>query len=92
MMFARFATARKIKVVVSSTFESGVGILMLINFAAALNREDVPVGLDTLGWFESDVLAKPLAIGSNPIRLEDLPRTIDLDSLNPDLISEVNRA
>ncbi len=92
MMFARFASARGMKAVVSSTFESGVSILTLINFAAALNLGDVPVGLDTLDWFEADLLARPLGIDAGPVDLNRIPRTVAIDSLNPDLIREVHRA
>jgi len=91
MMFIRFATMRGIKTVVSSTFESGVGMLMLINLAAALNRGDLAVGLDTLDWFEDDLLASPIAVKSGLIDLDVLPPTIDIDILNRDLLEEVHR-
>lgn len=91
MMFARIAIARGGKAVVSSTFESGVGVLALINFAAALGNPDVPVGLDTLGWFEQDLLVPPLIFGPGLIELNDLPTAITIDSINPDLIDEVTR-
>ena len=44
------------RVVISSAFESGLGLAMLANLAAAVNRGRIPVGLDTQSWFQADTL------------------------------------
>jgi O-succinylbenzoate synthase len=59
-MFARQAREMKIKVIVSSCFESSIGIAALAQFAAAYNTSDTPAGLDTLSWFEHDLLEEPI--------------------------------
>ena len=57
--WAELARRRQLKVVVSSAFESGVGLAALANLAAALNPDDVPCGLDTYKWLAKDVIAHP---------------------------------
>jgi o-succinylbenzoate synthase len=56
--FARAAREMSIKVVISSTFESGIGIAALVHLAAAMNTPGVAAGLDTLRRFKYDVLSK----------------------------------
>lgn len=51
---------RQRPVVISSTFESGVGMRHLVALAAALG--DTPAGLDTYRWLAEDVLDRPLPI------------------------------
>ncbi|MDA0991288.1 MAG: o-succinylbenzoate synthase [Verrucomicrobia bacterium] len=46
--------------VISSTFESGVGLRALIQLASVLNESDTPVGLGTVNWLAGDVLANPM--------------------------------
>lgn len=45
-------------IVVSSSFESGLGLSMLANLAGAANRGRIPAGLDTQSWFQADTLAE----------------------------------
>jgi O-succinylbenzoate synthase len=59
-MFARKAHKMKIKAIVSSCFESSIGIAALAQFAAAYNTTDVPAGLDTLSWFKQDLTDEPI--------------------------------
>jgi len=47
-------------IVISSSFESGLGLAMLANLAAAVNRATIPAGLDTQSWFEEDTLEEGL--------------------------------
>lgn len=47
-------------VVVSSSFESGLGLAMLAQLAAAANRDKIPLGLDTQRWFGTDTLEEDL--------------------------------
>lgn len=51
------------KAVVSSAFESGVGMLGLVALAAALPGEGYPAGLDTYRRLGADVLRPPLELG-----------------------------
>ncbi len=48
--------------VISSSFESGLGLALLANLAATLPIGDTPIGLDTHRWFAEDVLPEPLPI------------------------------
>jgi len=57
--------------VISSSFESGVGILGLARLASSLGRTDIAVGLDTYRWLKRDVITPRLrfengAIHPNP--------------------------
>jgi O-succinylbenzoate synthase len=55
--------------VISSVFESGIGIQALAQIAACINANDVPAGLDTLDIFEEDLLADPLPINRGELSL-----------------------
>ena len=50
------ALALNIRPVVSSCFESGVGLLALAEFAWASTGDAVPAGLDTYRWLDADVV------------------------------------
>ena len=56
--------------VVSSTFESGVGLLALAHFAAALDQPGVAAGLDTHRWLAHDLLEDPLDMTRGSLDLE----------------------
>ena len=78
--------ARRGPVVVSSVFESGVGMRHLVALAAALG--DAPAGLDTYRWLAADVLARPLAVGGPTVDVAEAlaPNAVDvgrLDALAP---------
>ncbi len=47
-------------VVVSSSFETGMGLVSLANLAAAANHGSIPVGLDTQSWLADDTLEEEL--------------------------------
>ena len=70
-------------VVVSSVFESGVGMRHLVALAAALG--DTPAGLDTYRWLGTDVLEQPLALGGPSVDVADVlaENPVDLDRLDP---------
>ena len=59
---ARQATGLGMTPVISSAFESGIGIQALAQIAACVNASDVPAGLDTLDIFEEDLRSDPLPI------------------------------
>ncbi len=86
MQWARRAHTLGITPVVSSMFESGVGIRVLAEVAASL-PEDVPAGLDTLGWLAEDVMGKPLKVTKGKISLPSVP--LSFDELRQELLEEV---
>ncbi len=71
--FARSASAVGVTPVISSTFESGIGLGFLAHMAAALNVEDIAAGLDTMDWFEQDLLSEPLGIEKGCVHIARLP-------------------
>ena len=75
VQLARLATSLGIKPVVSSSFESGLGIKALSHLAASINKSDIPVGLGTLDWFEEDLLVSPANIEKGQMLITELPKT-----------------
>ena len=67
-----------IPVVISDTFQTGVGILMLAELAAALGQQDLAMGFDTLNWLSEDILVdRPVVKNGaltcrSPVTLNDL--------------------
>jgi O-succinylbenzoate synthase len=76
-----------IKPVVSSSFESGVGLAALAHFAAGVTREDIPVGLDTYGWFAEDLLEKRFTYKDGALDIADIDEC--LATLNWRLLERV---
>ncbi len=66
----RLARRHGLKSVLSSVFESGIGVAALANVAAALCG-DTPAGLDTYRWLREDVLAVPLVLQQGRIDVDD---------------------
>jgi O-succinylbenzoate synthase len=87
MQFGRKATSIGITPVVSSAFETGLGLTALAELAACLNTTDVPVGLDTLDWFIKDLLARPLQIERGKLNLSE--SVVQFDEIRPELLQEV---
>ncbi|WP_420454921.1 o-succinylbenzoate synthase [Rubrivirga sp.] len=81
--FLRFLAGRETPVVVSSTFESGVGMRHLVALAAALG--DTPAGLDTYRWLAEDVLDRPLPMSGPTVNVAAVlaPNPVRLDRLEP---------
>jgi len=71
--------------VISSSFESSIGMWMLANIVE-VSSHNTAAGLDTLKWFKSDVLKSPLAIEGGVISFEK--RSIQKTDLNFDLLSK----
>ncbi|MCR4337048.1 MAG: o-succinylbenzoate synthase [Candidatus Omnitrophica bacterium] len=82
---AQQARGRGLHVVISSSFESGVGLLTLGHFALGVSRTTA-AGLDTLKYFEKDLLKKTLTIMHGNL---DLHSTVHTEDLNFDLLEEV---
>ena len=70
-------------VVVSSVFESGVGMRHLVALAAALG--DAPAGLDTYRWLAADVLDRRLPLAGPTVDVAAVlsPNPVRLDRLTP---------
>lgn len=81
--------ARKVALnaVISSSYESGVGILALANLAGDGNHH-VSVGLDTLKYFENDLLVTPLTIERGVINIAS--KWVDPGALNLDALEMVD--
>ncbi len=87
MQFARMAASLGIVPVVSSAFESSLGLTALAEFAACLNATDVPVGLDTLDWFAQDLFANPRRINKGRLNLSE--SVVRSNELRRELLQEV---
>jgi len=87
--FIRLAERHKIKVVISSVFESGVSLAALANCAAALTGGINPAGLDTYRWLLDDL---PVQRFSTSAAQVDVDRVhFQARQLRPDLLRKVNR-
>ena len=73
--------------VISSCYESSIGILALANLAGISSRHQ-GAGLDTLKWFKSDVLTTPIQIKHGKINIEN--QTLDESNINYDVLTEIN--
>lgn len=68
-MWARQAQKYGIKAVISSCFESSIGIAALAQLTAAFNMFNTPVGLDTPSWLKHDLLLKPIDRAHGQMRI-----------------------
>ncbi|MEA2031182.1 MAG: o-succinylbenzoate synthase [candidate division Zixibacteria bacterium] len=91
IQFAMQADELGMKATVSSSFESGLGVVALAEIGAGLNRNrDIALGLDTTNSFTSDILSTPLNIKKGQIDLTIKP-AIDPEP-RLDILDEVNDA
>ena len=74
--------------VISSCFESGLGISSIALFAASMNLTNTPAGLDTLKYFKHDLLASPLQIEQGAIKLSQA--FAGIDDLNEKLLKDTD--
>ena len=88
MQFAREALRVGMTPVISSAFESSVGITVLAQIASSLNQGDVPAGLDTLDWLAQDLLESPLPIEHGALAVPALPNVVE--ALNGHLLQVVD--
>jgi o-succinylbenzoate synthase len=70
MRLIRHAKARGIFPVISSAFESGLGLSALANFAASLNPGNAAMGLDTYRWFKRDLLQTRFETAKGKLNVE----------------------
>ena len=87
IQLARKAQSLGIDPVISSSFESGLGIKILAQMAAAINKSDIPTGLDTINWFEKDLLVDPLQFNRGRLQVTDL--NLSWKTLRQDLLIKV---
>ena len=79
------AKERGIDCVISSSFESGVGLAVLARLASNLTGSSVPVGLGTYDWIARDVLSPRPALDGpriHPIEPEVLASTLNRAQLS----------
>ncbi len=67
MAYCRQAAKTGIYPVISSVFESGIGLGALASFAAAAAPPKIAMGLDTHKWLRKDILAEPFPVRSGKI-------------------------
>lgn len=82
MRFARRAIGLGLTPVVSSAVESTVGSAALVHLAAALTSESIPIGLDTLRWFDRQPVGFPLRIRDARLQIEDATAAMTSVELN----------
>ena len=69
MYLARKAINLGMTPVISSSFESPVGLTALGHLAAFVNQDEVAAGLDTWNWFAADLLDAPAPIERGRLNL-----------------------
>ncbi len=73
-------------IVISSSFESGLGILTLANLASCTVR-DQAAGLDTLKWFQQDILKENVLIRHGKVNIRQRPPRSE--DINFELLKEI---
>ncbi len=86
--FAREASKLGAKVIVTSTFESPIGIAALAHFAAAYGTEKAAAGLETINWLQQQLLTTPISITGGEIILAQATEAIQ--TIDMSLLSEVD--
>ena len=87
MEFIRFGKVHNIYSVISSTFESGVGLTALANFAASLSPDNIAMGLDTFKWFKEDLLENGFDTTQGKLDLEFLNKSSKV--IRQDLLKKI---
>lgn len=82
--WAAEATEHGMKPVITSCFESGVGLAALAHLTAAIVPENVPAGLDTYDWLAEDVLSRRFEVRNGMLDLDEMDAcvaTVDTSAL-----------
>ena len=87
--WAAKASEMNIRPVVSSCFESGVGLLALAGFAWERTGEAVPAGLDTYRWLAADVVEPRIQFRPEAIEWNDA--TARAHRIDSSMLSEIRR-
>ncbi len=69
LLFEEIDAGQARSLVLSASFETGVGIAALAGYAARFATPDTPVGLDTYRWITPDVLKERLPMAGGSIHL-----------------------
>ncbi len=69
LLFEEIQAGQARSLVLSASFESGVGIAALTAYAARFAAPDTPVGLDTYRWITPDVLKERLPMEGGSVHL-----------------------
>jgi isochorismate synthase/2-succinyl-5-enolpyruvyl-6-hydroxy-3-cyclohexene-1-carboxylate synthase/2-succinyl-6-hydroxy-2,4-cyclohexadiene-1-carboxylate synthase/O-succinylbenzoate synthase len=85
MKFARRAQSLGMTPVISSPFESGIGLAMSTALAAAIG--DTPAGLESYMWLRNDLLQPQIPITNGEIALADC--AINEDRINWSLLEKI---
>ncbi len=57
-----YAEKKNVNVVLSSSFETGLGLNWIAYISANLIKKQIPTGLDTAKWFKQDIMDPPFEI------------------------------
>jgi len=76
-----------LKTIISSSFESDIGLLTLANLASC-NERDTPAGLDTLKWFNQNLLKEKLNIQNGKLEIPKQP--LHSTDINFDCLKEIS--
>lgn len=89
MQFIQLAEKHGILPVISDTFQSGVGLSMLVAISASIKNNQLAMGLDTYNYLETDILENTIEFDANKLvvnQVLDFSNKIDLSSLIPILL------
>lgn len=82
MKFIRKAHQLRIGSIISSSYETSLGLSALAHLAAGIDYENRPHGLNTMNYFKDDLLTTPLEIYQGKIDLETKPSQPDIKADN----------
>ena len=80
------AAKYNIPVILSDTFQSGIGLLMVANLAALTGGSDLAMGLDTYQWLQEDIIEPRLEYRPGKLLLPSTGNVginLDMQKLNP---------
>ncbi|UCF65123.1 MAG: hypothetical protein JSW33_04625, partial [bacterium] len=66
------ARTKKLGIVISSTFESGITISVLSQLSGMLRPDNLAMGLDTLRWLKKDLLQEDIMIQQGQIDIQKI--------------------
>ena len=86
MSYVKLAFENEIKPIISSSYESSIGIYVLASMATIIDNS-IPVGLDTLDKFKVDTVVPSLEIMNSKLNLETYNNLFD--NINFKILEEV---
>ncbi len=82
MKYIRKAHQFRISSIISSSYETSLGLSSLAHLAASIDYENLPHGLNTMNYFKNDLLTTPLKIFQGKVDLETQPSRPDIKANN----------